>query len=115
VPHSRIASFRKRFGAPGASKIFQISIALHEGAAEEKTVNIDSPVQEKAIVYPAKGKSAIKMTNRLGKFTKQSGIKRHRSGSKGVKELLFKLRFWSHKKRSIVKNAVKRLGTRAGD
>jgi len=112
---TELVHFRKRIGAEGVEKIFQISVALHGGAAEEKAVNIDSTVQEKAITYPTDGKLAIKMINRLGKIAKENEVKRRRSYSKEVKELRLKLRFFRHvKKRSSAKKAVKRLRTIAG-
>jgi len=52
---TELVHFRKRIGAHGFEKIFQISVALHGRAALEKTVNVDSTVQEKNITYPTDG------------------------------------------------------------
>lgn len=112
---TELVHFRKRIGAEGVEEIFKISVALHGAAAEEKTVNIDSTVQEKAITYPTDGKLAIKIINRLGKTAKTHDIPRRRSYAKEVKECRLKLRFFRHvKKRSSAKKAVKRLRTIAG-
>lgn len=112
---TELVHFRKRIGKNGVEKIFKISVSLHGAAAEEKTVNIDSTVQEKAITYPTDGKLAIKIINRLSKIAKIQGIKRRRSFAKEVKEQRLKLRFFRHvKKRSSAKKAVKRLRTIAG-
>ena len=92
-----------------------MSVKLHGDAIEEKTVNIDSTVQEKAITYPTDGKLAIKIINRLGKIAVKHSIKRRRSFVKEIKELRIKLRFFRHvKKRASAKKAVKRLRTIAG-
>lgn len=112
---TELVHFRKRIGTEGVEKIFQLSVDLHGNAAEEKTVNIDSTVQEKAITYPTDGKLAIKIINRLEKIAKEHGVKRRRSYVKEVKGLRLKLRFFRHvKKRSSAKKAVKRLRTIAG-
>lgn len=112
---TELVHFRKRIGTAGVEEIFKISIALHGKAAEERTVNIDSTVQEKAITYPTDGKLAIKIINRLGKIAKEHAIARRRSYAKEVKEQRLKLRFFRHiKKRASAKKAVKRLRTIAG-
>lgn len=109
---TELVHFRKRIGAEGIEKIFKMSVKLHGDAIEEKTVNIDSTVQEKAITYPTDGKLAIKIINRLGKIATKHGIKRRRSFAKEIKELRIKLRFFRHvKKRASAKKAVKRLRT----
>ncbi len=51
-------------------KSFQMSVSLHYQQAKEDTVNIDTTVQEKNIIYPIDSKLAIKIVNRLTKLTK---------------------------------------------
>jgi IS5 family transposase len=46
---TELVHFRKRIGAEGFETIFQMSVQLHGKAALEKTVNIDTTVQEKNI------------------------------------------------------------------
>ena len=112
---TELVHFRKRIGSEGIEHIFKVSVALHGQTAEEKTVNIDSTVQEKAITYPTDGKLAIKIIGRLGKIAKLHAIARRRSYAKEVKEQRLKLRFFRHvKKRSSATKAVKRLRTIAG-
>lgn len=92
-----------------------MSVQLHGKAIEDKTVNIDTTVQEKFITYPTDGKLAIKIINRLNKLAKHHGIQQRRTYAKEVKEMRLKLRFFRHvKKRSSAKKAVKRLRTIAG-
>ena len=109
---TELVHFRKRIGAKGIEQIFKMSVTLHGNAAEEKSVNIDSTVQEKFITYPTDGKLAIKIINRLGKIAKEQSIQRRRSYAKEVKALRITLRFFRHpKKRVSAKRAVKRLRT----
>ena len=56
-----------------------MSVELHGKAAEEKTVLVDTTVQEKNITYPADTKLAIKIINRLNKLAKQHSIKQRRT------------------------------------
>ena len=46
---TELVHFRKCIGAEGFETIFQMSVQLHGKAALEKTVNIDTTVQEKKI------------------------------------------------------------------
>ena len=74
-------------GKDGVEKIFALSVTLHEDSAEEKTVLVDTAVQEKAITYPTDTKQAIKVINRLNKLAKEHGVKQRRTFIKEVKEL----------------------------
>ena len=112
---TELVKFRQRMGREGIEIIFKYSVLLHGHDAEEKTVNIDSTVQEKNITYPTDGKLAIKIINRLNKIAKNEGIQQRRTFVKEVKENRLKLRFFRHvKKRASAKKAVKRLRTIAG-
>ena len=62
--------FRKRIGAEGIKRIFQMSVGLHGKMALEDTVHIDTTVQEKNITYPIDNKLAIGIINRLNKLAK---------------------------------------------
>lgn len=112
---TELVHFRHRIGTKGVEKIFKMSVSLHGDAVEDKTVNIDTTVQEKNITYPTDGKLAIKIINRLNKLAIQQGIKQRRTFVKEVKDMRLKLRFFRHvKKRASAKKAVKRLRTIAG-
>ena len=109
---TELVHFRKRIGATGIQKIFEMSIALHGRLAQEDTVNIDTTVQEKNITYPTDAKLAIKIINRLCKIAQHHGIKQRRSYVKEVKNCRLSIRHFRHaKKRSKAKKALKRLRT----
>jgi len=112
---TELVHFRKRIGAAGVKKIFQMSVRLHGKAAEEAEVHIDTTVQEKNITYPTDSKLAIKIINRLNKLAKAEGIQQRRTYAKEVKGLRLACRHFRHvKKRSKAKKALKRLRTIAG-
>ncbi|NIB40305.1 hypothetical protein HBA55_11955 [Pseudomaricurvus alkylphenolicus] len=71
---TELVHFRKRIGAAGVEKIFKMSAQIHGDVIEDKTVNIDSTVQEKYITYPTDGKLAVKIINRFNKLAKHHGI-----------------------------------------
>jgi transposase, IS5 family len=109
---SELVHFRKRIGAEGVDRLFQLSVQLHGNAALEDTVNIDTTVQEKNITYPTDGKLAIKIINRLNKLAKAHGIQQRRTYHKEVKNLRLKLRHFRHvSRRAKAKKALKRLRT----
>ena len=112
---TELVHFRKRIGQSGIEKIFAMSVSLHGQAVEEKTVNVDTTVQEKNITYPTDGKLAIKIINRLNKLAKKQRIRQRRTFIKEVKDMRLKLRFFRHvKKRASARKAMKRLRTIAG-
>ena len=110
-----LVHFRQRIGEKGVEKIVNMSVSLYGKAIEDKTVHIDSTVQEKYITYPTDGKLAIKIINRLNKLAKCHGIQQRRTFQKEVKSMRLRLRFFRHvKKRASAKKAIKRLRTIAG-
>ena len=112
---TELVKFRQRLGKSGIEKMFALSVALHGKAAEEKTVLVDTTVQEKAITYPTDSKLAIKIINRLNKLAKEEGIQQRRTFVKEVKTLRLACRHFRHvKRRGKAKKALKRLRTIAG-
>ena len=112
---SQLSVFRKRIGEDGVALIFAQSVALHGQAAEEKTVLVDTTVQEKNITYPTDSKLAIKIINKLNKLAKVHGIQQRRTFVREVKELRLACRhFRQPKARNNARKALKRLRTIAG-
>ena len=83
---TELVKFRNRIGPDGVREIFPLSVQLHGKAAEDKTVLVDTTVQEKAITYPTDSKLAIKVINRLNKLAKENGIRQRRTYVKEVRE-----------------------------
>ena len=65
---TELVKFRQRIGESGIKELFHQSIKLHGKHGEDKTVLVDSTVQEKAITYPTDSKLAIKIIGRLNKL-----------------------------------------------
>jgi len=109
---TELVHFRKRIGAEGVELIFRMSVCLHGKTALEKSVHIDTTVQEKNITYPTDSKLAIKIINRLNKLAKIHGILQRRTYVKEVKSLRLSIRHFRHvKKRAKAKRTLKRLRT----
>lgn len=112
---TELVHFRQRIGTEGFELTFQMSVQLHGKSALEKTVNIDTPMQEKNITYPTDAKLAIKIINRLNKLAKQYGIQQRRTFRKEVALMRLAIRHFRHvKRRAKAKRALKRLRTIAG-
>lgn len=108
---SDLTKFRQRIGEEGVNAIFFVSVKLHDDKqVEEKTVIVDSTVQEKNITYPTDSKFAITIINRLNKLAKANGIKQRRTYVKEVKSLRLACRNFNHpKRRKAARKALKRL------
>lgn len=91
---TELVKFRQRIGPEGVREIFALSVQLHGKAAEEKTVLVDTTVQEKAITYPTDSKLAIKIINRLNKLAKSEGIQQRRTFVKEVRSLRLSCRYF---------------------
>lgn len=109
---TELVHFRKRIGKAGFEQVFQMSVSLHGGLAQEDAVNIDTTVNEKNITYPTDSKLAIKIINRLNKLAKAHGFQQRRTYVKEVKSLRLSIRHFRHvKKRVKARKALKRLRT----
>jgi transposase, IS5 family len=112
---TELVYFRKRIGAEGVDRIFQMSVGLHGDSALEDAVHVDTTVHEKNITYPTDSKLAIKIINRLNKIAKAHDVTQRRTFVKEVKSLRLAIRHFRHvTKRAKAKRALKRLRTIAG-
>ena len=112
---TELVYFRKRIGAGGVDRIFQMSVGLHGDSALEDAVHVDTTVHEKNITYPTDSKLAIKIINRLNKIAKGHDVTRRRTFVKEVKSLRLAIRHFRHlTTRAKAKRALKRWRTIAG-
>ncbi|MDP1678521.1 MAG: IS5 family transposase [Candidatus Nitrotoga sp.] len=112
---TELVHFRKRIGAEGVDRIFQMSVGLHGDFALEDVIHVDTTVHEKNITYPTDSKLAIKIINRLNKIGPANGVTQRRTFVKEVKSLRLDIQHFRHvTKRVKAKRALKRLRTIAG-
>ena len=100
---TELVKFRQRIDKEGMEAIFAMSVELHGKAAEEKSVIVDTTVQEKNITYPTEGKLAIKMIHKLHKIAKEEKVQLRRTYVKEIKEIKehrIKLWFFRHPKKA---------------
>jgi len=113
---SDLVHFRKRIGEGGVSRIFSMSLGLHQdkiSVAQE--VIIDTTVQEKNITFPTDTKLAINSIEKLLKVAQRHGIKLKQTFGKELKALKVDLRFSHHpKRRKQANKAMRRVKTIAG-
>jgi len=74
-----LVNFRKRIGKEGVELIFKMSFNLYGKASEERSVIVDTTVQENNITYPTDDKLAIKIINQLVKIAKKENNKLRRT------------------------------------
>ena len=97
---TELVKFRKRIGQEGAERILKLSIDLfdkHE--IEEKTVLIDTTVQEKNITYPTDTKLQKKIIEKCRVIANKEDIDLRQSYKRILKQLMIDQRFRSHPKR----------------
>jgi transposase, IS5 family len=102
---SDLTYFRNRIGEKGAEKILELSIQMHPKAVLEKTVIVDTTVQEKNITFPTDLKLHRKIIERCRKIAKDENVRLRQTYKKEIKELVNKLRF---EKRKHSKKAIKK-------
>lgn len=112
---SDLSHFRRRLGTEGMQKIFGWSVALHGKKAHEKTLCVDTTVQETNISFPTDAKLYGKVMQRLRGAAKSSGIKLKQSYRFVGKKLLRATHNGSHPRRAkAARTATRKLRTCAG-
>jgi IS5 family transposase len=115
VAPSDLSHFRKRLGPEGIQKIFGLSVALHGNKAHEKTLCVDTTVQETNISFPTDAKLYGKVMERLRGIAKAAGIKLKQSYRFVGKRLLRATHNRSHPRRAkAARKATRKLRTCAG-
>ena len=90
---SDLCHFRKRIGENGFEKIFQVSVAIHEKAALEREIIVDTTVQEKNITFSTDTKLRLKVIARVWKLAEKQNIRLRRSYRRELQKLLRVIRF----------------------
>ena len=115
VAPSDLSHFRKRLGPDGLEKIFSWSVALHGKKAHEKTLCVDTTVQETNISFPTDAKLYGKVMHRLRGIAQDTGIKLKQSYKFVGKQLLRATHNGSHPRRATAaRKATRKLRTCAG-
>ena len=66
--------FRHRVGKEGIEKIFRLSVHLQRKDAQQKSVSIDTTVQEKNITFPTDLKLAVRIIAKCRKIAEKENI-----------------------------------------
>lgn len=97
---TELIKFRKRIGHEGAERILKLSVDLFERKEiEEKTVLVDTTVQEKNITYPTDTKLQKKIIEKCRSIAEEEKIVLRQSYKRKLKQLMIDQRFRSHPKR----------------
>ena len=95
---SDLVHFRHRVGKEGIEKIFRLSVQLQGKDAQQKSVSIDTTVQEKNITFPTDLKLAVRIIAKCRKIAEKQNIELRQSYKRTVKEHMLNQRFKSHPK-----------------
>ena len=95
---SDLVHFRHRVGKEGIEKIFRLSVQLQGKDAQQKSVSIDTTVQEKNITFPTDLKLAVRIIAKCRKIAEKENIGLRQSYKRTVKEHMLNQRFKSHPK-----------------
>lgn len=107
---SDLVHFRKRIQKSGHEYLLKVSADLHGKSAQEKTVSIDTTVQEKDITFPTDAKLAVAILKECWRLADKCDLKLHQSYIRKTAEAKLKLRFGNHPKRKKeARQAVKDL------
>ena len=106
---TELIKFRKRMGERGMERILKLSIDLFDRREiQEKTVLVDTTVQEKNITFPTDTKLQKKIVEKCRKIADDEGIFLRQSYKRTLKQLMIEQRFREHPKRRKKANAAAR-------
>lgn len=95
---SDLVHFRHRIGKEGFEKIFRLSVQLQGKDAQQKSVSIDTTVQEKNITFPTDLKLAVRIISKCRSIAEKEGIEFRQSYKRTVKGHMLNQRFKDHPK-----------------
>lgn len=107
--------FRKRVGKQGMEKVLSLTVKLHDGAASETVVQIDTTVQEKNITFPTDAKLQRRIIQYLWAIADQQGLVLRQSYKFVVKRLRQEMQNGHHpRRRKNARKAGRKLKTIVG-
>lgn len=95
---SDLVHFRNRVGKGGIEKIFGLSVRLQGKDARQKSVSIDTTVQEKNITFPTDLKLSVRIISKCRAIAEKEGIELRQSYKRTVKGHMLNQRFKAHPK-----------------
>jgi transposase, IS5 family len=95
---SDLVHFRNRIGSEGFEKIFQLSVKLQGEDAQQKSVSIDTTVQEKNITFPTDLKLAVRIIAKCRAIAQKEKLDLRQSYKRTVKTHMLNQRFKNHPK-----------------
>ncbi len=107
---SDLVHFRKRIGEEGEAFLLKQSIIIHGDDAKEKSVIIDTTVQEKDTSFPTDAKLYQDVMKGCWRIAKKNDIKLHQSFRFLLKQQRLIVRFINQpKKRKLAVKAIKKI------
>lgn len=88
IEPSDLVYFRKRIGTAGAELIMKVSVQIHDKAAEESEISIDTTVQSKAISYPTDAKLHKRIMEYCWRIAEVEGLDLRQSYRRKIKQYM---------------------------
>jgi len=112
---SELVHFRNRIGNEGMELIFKESMRVNGNDSNERTVCVDTTVQEKNITFPTDTKLYRKIIQKCVKIAEVEEIELRQSYRRTIKKLSYQQRFRkSVKQQKLARKADRKLKTIAG-
>jgi len=112
---SELVHFRNRIGKEGLEQIFKESIRVNGKDGEERTVCVDTTVQEKNITFPTDTKLYKKIIQKCVAIAEGENIELRQSYRRTIKRLSYQQRFHTGaKQQKVARKAGRKIKTIAG-